>query len=326
MRRRELIGSLASVSIILSCSARAQAPPRRVLIAVLSTGSATDLRWERLRGSLQRGLQELGYAGGRDYVLEERFTAGDPARLPTLADEVVRLKPDIIIASSGPAALAAQNISSQIPIVSPALGEGLGFTSQARPGRNITGILVATSDMAAKQLELTRELVPGATKIAILINPRSPGAQMQLRGAAVAAAAMSVELAAVQARTVDDFHDAFASMAPAGAGAALVAGDTYFLFERHAIAAAARAAQVPTMYNFRDYLEAGGLISYGVDLQENYRQTARFVDKILRGAKPSDLPVELPAKFELVINLKTAKGLGLTVPEWLLARADEVIE
>ena len=321
MRRREVIGGLAAVSLLLSCSARAQP-----LIAVLSTGSATDVRWERLRGSFQRGLQELGYTQGRHYVLEERFTAGVNSRLPMLADELVRLKPDIIIASSGPAALAAQNITSHIPIISPALGQALGFASQARPGGNVTGILVASSETAAKQVELTRQFVPGATKIGLLINPRSPGAEMQHKGAATAATALSVELAAFQAQTAEDFDNAFATMARTGVGAALVAGDTFFFFERSKIAAAAQSAQVPTMYNFREYLEAGGLVSYGVDLEENYRQIARYVDKILKGAKPSDLPVELPTKFELVINLKTVKALGITIPESILARADELIE
>jgi putative tryptophan/tyrosine transport system substrate-binding protein len=180
--------------------------------------------------------------------------------------------------------------------------------------------------MAAKQLELTRELVPGATKVGLLINPRSPGAEMQRKGATAAAAALSVELAAVEAQTADDFNEAFATMARRGVGAASVAADTFFFFERRRIAAAAQSAQVPAVYNFREYVEAGGLMSYGVDLQENYRQIARYVDKILKGAKPSDLPVEQPTKFELVINLKTAKALDLTVPESLLARADEVIE
>jgi putative ABC transport system substrate-binding protein len=326
MRRRQFIGGLAAFLPFMRCSAQAQASTKPALIAILSTGSEADVRWETLRRSLQRGLRELGYAEGRHYLLEERFAAGMHSRLPMLADELVRLKPDIIIASSGPAALAAQNITAHIPILSPALGEALGFASQARPGRNITGILVASSDMAAKQLALTRELVPGATKIGLLINPRSPGAAMQHKGATTAAAALSVELAAVEARTADDFGEAFATMARAGVGAACVAADTFFFFERRRIAAAAQSAQVPTVYNFREYVEAGGLMSYGVDLQENYRQIARYADKILKGARPADLPVELPTKFELVINLKTATALGVTIPPSLLARADEVIE
>jgi putative tryptophan/tyrosine transport system substrate-binding protein len=328
MRRREILGGLAALTICVGgFDTHAQVLGKPFLIAWLSAvGEASN---ERTRSAFFARLQELGYVEGRDYRVEARYADGIFTRLPMLAEELVRLKPNVIVAASTLALMAAQRASSEIPLVAPSLADpvSLGLiASQARPGGNVTGILVSLEELTGKQLALGRELVPGASKFGLLVNSRLPTAGFQRRGADVAAAALSIELVPAEVQSPADLESAFEGMARAGVGLVLVLGDAMFLSERRRVAGAALSTRLPTMFIFREHVEDGGLMSYGVDLRESSRHAASFVDRILKGAKPADLPVELPTTFELVINLKTAKAIGLTIPDSLLGRADEVIE
>jgi len=282
-------------------------------------------------GSFRRGLKELGYTEGRDYVLEIRSADGSVTRLQDLARELVLFKPGLIFASSLVAAIAARAVTAEIPIVSPSLGDG-GLNSgliatQARPGGNVTGVLGASdAGLVGKQLSLVREIIPGADKVGFIFNSRAAASEGHRRNATAAAASLSIELSIIDVQSPDELGKAFMSLAAAGVRAVFVAADTMFFKERRRIAEAAQAVVLPTVFSFREHVEAGGLVSYGIDLVESYRRTAAYVDKIVGGAKPAEIPVELPTKFELVLNLKTAKAIGITIPESFLVRADEVIE
>jgi putative ABC transport system substrate-binding protein len=315
------------VSLAFSLGAFAQTPVKLPVIAMLITG--TPVGTETNRASFRRALADLGYVEGRHYAVEERFAEGVASRLPQLVEELVKLQPDIILTSSTASTLAARNATSSIPIVAPLMGNAVGvglIASQARPGGNITGILVTDEDLAAKQLALTRELVPSAQRIGLLVNPKNPGTDVQRKGAEAAATALSITLVIAEADTSEAIELAFGQLAQSGVGAVFVVGDALFFSERARIASAALSARLPTMFGFRDHVKAGGLMSYGVDLTANYRRAAVFADRILKGTKPSDLPVELPTTFDLALNLKTAKALGLTIPPSVLVLANEVIE
>lgn len=308
--------------------AGSQSAQKPYLIAALLSGSEADL--PRYMGSFHRGLRELGYTEGHDYVVEVRAAEGNAARLTSLAQETVERKPRLILASSGPAVLALSNVTSEVPIVSPFLGQAAALgviASQARPGGNVTGILGSVSEgLIGKQVALVRDILPGATKIGLLVNTSHP-VSATLRGAAEAAAAsLSLQLVTADAQSPAQLGEALASLAGAGANAVWVSPDPMFFTERNAVARAAQASALPTVFAFREHVEAGGLASYGIDLVESYRRAAVYADKILHGAKPSGLPVELPTRFELVVNLKTARAVGLAIPESFLVRADDVIE
>ena len=225
--------------------------------------------------------------------------------------------------------IAFKQLTSTIPMVSPVLIDpvGLGLAaSHARPGGNVTGVLFSVEDLPSKQLALAVEMAPGARKIGLLVNPDNPGNEAQRSNVEAGAATLGIELVAFQTRVPDDLHSAFENLAREKVAMVLTLADVMLLNERKRIALLAAATRLPTMFSFRQHVEDGGLMSYGIDLLESWRRAAVFVSKILKGAKPGDLPVEFPTKFELVINLKTAKALGLTVSPTLLARADEVIE
>jgi putative tryptophan/tyrosine transport system substrate-binding protein len=326
VRRRKVITGLALLLPGWCFGARGQTTRTLPLIAWLAAGSKpASADFER---AFREGFEELGYQEGRDYRLEIRHANGVLTHLPTLAEELVRLKPDVILAASTPSAVAAQKATSEIPIIAPSLFDAvdLGLIgSHAHPGSNVTGIVVSLEELAGKQLALAHELMLGPGKIG-LFGGGIVTAATQRRGAHSAAAALSVQIVNAEVQSPADFDNAFQLLARAGVAIVLVLGDASLLSERQGVAAAALSARLPSVYTFREHVEAGGLMSYGVNLRESSRRAASFVSKILKGAKPADLPVEVPTKFELVINLKTANELGLTIPPTLLARADEVIE
>jgi putative ABC transport system substrate-binding protein len=278
----------------------------------------------------RQGLRELGWVEGQNTVIDYRYAEGRFDRLPGLAAELVRLKVDIIVAAPTPAAAAAKKATGTIPIVMIAVGDpvGLGLiASLARPGGNVTGLSFSVGpEILGKQLELLKETVPKLRRVAILSNPANPVQPGQIREVNVAARSLGVQLQFLEARGPNEFDGAFAAMAKERVGALLVLADSMLIAHRTRLADLAARSRLPAAYGTREDVEAGGLMSYGPSLRDLFRRGATFVDKILKGAKPADLPVEQPTKFELVINLKTAKALGLTIPPSLLGRADEIIQ
>jgi putative ABC transport system substrate-binding protein len=280
--------------------------------------------------TFRQGLRELGWVEGQNIVIDYRYAEGRFDRLPDLAAELVRLKVDIIVAVPTPAAVAAKKATETIPIVAISVGDpvGLGLiASLARPGGNLTGLSYSVGlEIAGKGLELLKETVPKVRRVAILSNPGNPFQPLAITEVNVAARSLGVQLQLLEARGPNELDGAFAAMATERVGALLVVADSLFLLQRTRLADLAARSRLPAAYGLREIVEAGGLMSYGPSVRDLYRRGATFVDKILKGAKPGDLPVEQPTKFELVINLKTAKALGLTIPPSLLGRADEVIQ
>ena len=277
-----------------------------------------------------QGLRELGWVEGKTIVIEYRWAEGRSDRLPDLAAELVRLKVDVILAGSTAVAVAAKNATGTIPIVMATGGDpvGLGLVaSLARPGGNVTGLSFGVgADTVGKGLELLKETVPKVRRVAVLSNPANPSQALAIKNVSVAARAVGVQLQLLEARDPNEFDNAFAAMARERAEALLVVLDPFFGFHRARLSDLAAKNRLPAMYGSREYPEAGGLMSYNTDFRHNFRRSATYVDKILKGAKPADLPIEQPTKFELVINLKAAKVLGLIIPPSLLLRADQVIE
>jgi len=297
-------------------------------IGFLGVTSPSD-RPSHLDAFRQR-LRELGWVEGQNIVIDYRYAEGRVDRLPDLAAELVRLKVDLIVASAGTqAATAAKNATETIPIVMiyvrDPVGTGL-IASLARPGGNVTGVSGSAGlELFAKQLELLKETVPKIRRVAILSNPDNAYHQLAIREVNVAARSLGVQLQLLEARGPNEFDGAFAAMAKERVGALLVLSDAIFGSHRTRLADLAARSRLPAAFGVRDAVEAGGLMSYGPSILDSYRQAATYVDKILKGAKPADLPVEQPMKFELVLNLKTAEALGLTIPPLILFQADEVI-
>jgi putative ABC transport system substrate-binding protein len=277
--------------------------------------------------ALQQGLREQGYIDGQNLVVEYRFTPGSLDQLPQLAEELVRLKVDVILASSSPAAVAAKKATTSVPIVFVNAYDPVELelvSSLAHPGGNVTGVAGTSADLAGKRLEVLKELVPKLRRVAVLSHPPTPSNPKQLEEAEIAARALAMQVQPVPVRDPADFEAAFKVVR--GADGLLLLDFAFFTTHRSRLVALAASSRLPTIYGSREMVEAGGLMSYGVHYPDLNRRAATYVDKILKGAKPGDLPVEQPTKFELVINLKTAKALGLTIPPSLLARADQVIE
>jgi putative ABC transport system substrate-binding protein len=298
------------------------------------TTSPGDPVGQRLVEAFHQGLRELGWVEGQNIAMESRYAEGRYERLPALAAELVRLKPDVIVAGITAAALAAKNVTRTIPIVVGVsldpVGSGL-VASLARPGGNVTGLSLMGVEITAKQMELLKEAVPKVSRVAVLRYPGAPPSTHPTHPAMVkeaerAARLLGIQLQVLAARGPEDFDSAFSAMARERAEALLVLPDAMFTLQRTRLAELAAKHRLPAMYGLKEHAEAGGLIAYGADLRYNYRRAAAYVDKILKGAKPADLPVEQPMKFELVINMKTAKALGLTIPPSVLVRADHVIE
>ena len=327
-RRTLLVWSLGLLAAPLAVEA--QQPAKVFQIGILANVPLTDPEGARLWGAFIQGLRELGYVEGRNITIQWRVSEGQYERLPALAAELVRLKVDVIVAPATQGPLAAKQATRTIPIVMTGgpdpVADGL-VASLARPGGNVTGLTYSVGpEIVGKQLELLREIVPRVSRVAILWNPTNPGNALLLSAAEVAARSLGVHLQTLETRGPDDFETAFAAMAKEHAGALLVLPDAVFLLHGTQIVDRAAKSHLPTIYGYPNLVEAGGLMGYGVSFRENFRRAATYVDKILKGAKPADLPVEQPTKFELVINLKAAKALGLTIPPAVLARADEVIQ
>ena len=327
MRRRELVKWGASAAVAWPLIARAQQKPMPVIgyLASSSPGpSAPNV------DAFRQGLSDTGYVEGRNVAIEYRWAEGRYDRLPALAAGLVARNVDLIVASgSTPSALAAKNATSTIPIVftgvSDPVGAGL-VASLARPGGNVTGFGVFFAELLAKRLELLSELVPRAGVIALLVNPSNPDADSMIRDAREAARLKGVQLPILKAGSEGEIDGSFASLAQSHADALIVGDDPFFGSRLEQLVALASRHVVPAIYWRREFAASGGLITYGPSLTANYREAGIYGGKILKGAKPDDLPVQQPTTFKLVINLKTAKMLGLTVPQSLLARADEVIE
>jgi ABC-type uncharacterized transport system substrate-binding protein len=323
MRRREFIASLIALAGSKS-TAWAQQPP---LIGVLEASSAVSIKVNH--DAFRDGLRQLGYVEGRNIRLEYRFADGVLDRLPVLAGELVRLNPNVIVSAPLPANIAMLQATSKIPIVMATGADPVGFglvQSLSRPGGNITGLTNFAEALASKQLDVMRELLPSATRLGVLVNVTNPLHVPQWQETQSAAIDASLTVVRFDYHAVEDFERAFSSFAEQKVEAILVPPDATFNASRIRIIDLAAKAQLPAIYFNRVFAEAGGLVSYGPNISENYRRAAVYVDKILKGANPADLPVERPTKFELIINLKTAKELGLSVSPALLARADEVIE
>ena len=278
----------------------------------------------------QQGLRELGWIAGQNIEIEYRFAEGRFERLPALAAELVRLNVDVLVAQPTPSALAAKDATRTIPIVMINAGDpvGLGLVaSLARPGGNVTGTAYSVGmETVVKDLELLKETIPGVRSVAVLSNPANPSQPLAIRSLKSAAEQLGVQLLLLEARAPGDFDGAFAEIARERAQALLVVADSLSIFHRAPLANLALKYRLPSMFGVTENVIAGGLISYGPSLSYNSRRGAAFVDKILKGAKPADLPVEQPTKFELVINLKTARALGLAIPQSLVLRADELIQ
>jgi putative ABC transport system substrate-binding protein len=327
MKRREFIKLIGGAAALWPNNGLGQTPLRRPLVGFL--GSQSKAIASPYYSNFPLGMRELGYVEGRDYALEERYADGNLGRLPFLAKELVSLKPDLILAGSTPAALAAKGATADIPIVGLLLTDPVGMglvRSEAHPDTNVTGILLRVEGLPGKQLEIALDLVAKASKIGALIDPNNPSNEIQRREAENAAAKLGVKLVPIRVRVPDEIGAAFRTLVREHADFLMVFTDALFLTMRREIAAFALTSRMPTIYSDRDSVEGGGLISYGTNWRETFRRAAYYVDKILKGEKPANLPVEFPTKVELVVNLATAKALGLTVPPNLLATADEVIE
>jgi putative tryptophan/tyrosine transport system substrate-binding protein len=326
MRRRYFIQLIGSAAVVRPKASMGQSSTTPVVGIFMTTSQTQASAWIQ---AFQRGLQELGYVAHRDIEIAPRYSEGDNARLPGLAEELVRLEPKVILTTSVLSTRAAQQATAVVPIVNPGLVEPVEFgfaANYARPGGQVTGILISLDTLPGKQLEVGLEAIPNATRIGFLYDASNPPLAIVARHVAAAAASLNFTLVQSDVHGVDDLEVALQRLSHEHVGFVFVPQSPFFFTERSRIAALAIAAHLPTLYAFREHVEEGGLISYSINVRENFRRAATFIDKILRGAKPGDLPIELPTKLELVVNLKTAKTLGITIPPALLMRADEVIE
>jgi len=321
MRRRDLIVGVIGASLFGKHAGAAQQPRGRRRIGVLTPGRDVP-------NSFRQQLRALGY-GDDDIEIVVRSADGHLERLAALAAELVRLSPDVIVAGAPAGVAAARRATSTIPIVMVNIADPIeaGFVaSLPHPGGNVTGLANLAQTTAGKRLELLKTITPSARRIAILLDPGNPGNVNQLQAAQQAAPSLGIEALPVEAASADALPGAFAAIAREHADAVFVADDPVFFLHQEKTVQLVRGSKLPAIFQSRGYVDVGGLMSYGTDFADLYRYAAYYADKILKGAKPADLPVEQPTKFELVINLKTAKALDLTVPQLLLARADEVIE
>jgi putative ABC transport system substrate-binding protein len=327
MERRKFIEVIGGGLLAAPRASEAQQPAKLFRLGLLGTVPLTEPGASRIWDGFLEGLRQLGYVEGQNVVIERRFSEGKAERLPDLAAELVRLKVDVIVAAAITAD-EAKRATSTIPIVMTNHGDPLGnrlVTSLARPGGNVTGLSTLSPDLVGKQLQLLKEAVRRLSRVAVLSNPTHPGHPRSLRETEVAARSLKVRLQILEARAPTELAAAFSAVTKESADALLLLGDPMFFGERTRIVELAAKNRLPLMGGQTEYAEAGGLLAYGVDHRDSFRRAATYVDKILKGAKPGDLPVEQPTKFELVINLKTAKALGLTIPQSLLQRADQVI-
>ncbi len=318
-----LVGSIGLFWLPVKAYPQQPAVPRR--IGVLLVGLAPDSKEVQ---PFQQGLRDAGYVEGRDVVIEWRFAGGDYAPVPELAADLVQRKVDVIVVASTVAARAVKRATSTIPIVMAIVADPIGsglVTSLAHPGGNVTGLSMMTLELTAKRLQLLKETIPRVSRVAVLWNPDTPYHSMALKELKAAAPSLSMKLTFVSLQGPEEIGPAFSTINRAHAQALYVLDDPFFLVHRMTLLKRASNARLPVIAGFRDFADAGVLMSYGANFGDLFRRSAGYVVKILKGAKPGDLPIEQPTKFEFVVNLKTAKALGITIPQSILLRADEVI-
>jgi putative ABC transport system substrate-binding protein len=329
MRRREFItllgGGAASVSLPFAAHAQQSRKVPRIGVLLPGTAASFSLRTK----AFLEGLRDLGYLEGQTIEIEWKWGQDRVEGLPELAAELVRRNVEVIVTGGTPAAKALKGATGTIPIVMAIIGDPVAaglVDSLARPGGNATGFSIVAPDLSGKRLELLREIVPNVSPVAVMLNARNPQSQFELKETQTAARALGLRLHPIQVSPDDTLEQAFAAMSNASARTLIILTDPIFFSQRKSIVDLAARHRLPAMYFFQEFAKEGGLVSYGPSDLDLYRRSATYVDRILKGAKAGELPVEQPTKFELVINLKTAKAIGLDIPPMLLARADEVIE
>jgi len=325
--RRELLIAFGAGALAWARAVRAQAPAKVRRIGLLSQFSPSDAApWHQ---AFRMGLRDLGWIEGKNIIIDYRYAEGKFDRLPDLAVDLVRLNVDVIVASVPTDALAAQKATRAIPIVMAIAPDPVAMglvESLARPGGNVTGLSNMAVELVGKRLELLKEMVPKLSRVAVLWNPQGAASTLSWKEIQLAARQLGVQLHSLEVRSPDDFDKAFEDATRARAGALFIIPDQLIITNLQRIAGLAAKSRLPSIFQFSEFADAGGLVTYGVDRADLFRRAAAFVDKILKGAKPGDLPVEQPTRFELVVNLKTAKAIGLTIPQSVLFRADRVIE
>ena len=327
MNRRTFLGSLTLGIFGVTQVTAAQQSGRQYRVGFL--GNATASLEATLVGAFRDGLRELGYVEGQNVVIEYRWAEGDYSRLPALIAELVAQKVDVIVTAGTPATLAVKKAATSIPLVMVAVGDPVGtkiVPSLSHPGGNITGLTSISTEMDGKRLELLREVVPRVSHIAVLWNPASPLQVLAEKQTQAAAQVLRMKVLSLGVRTIEQIKDAFTTIAREDPDALLVLADRLFLYHRALIMDFATRHRLPGVHAYRELVEAGGLMSFGPSYAGMHRRAAYFVDRILKGAKPADLPVERPPTFELVINVKAAKALGVTIPQSVLLRATELIQ
>jgi len=327
MDRRAFLATLGALAAPLAAQAQPAAGVHRIGFVSATSPSPSNPQFD----AFHQGLRELGYVEGKNVIVEARFAEGRLERLPALVAELIGLKVDVLLAGSPAGAVAAKKASTTVPIVFAGVGDPVAsgiVASLARPGGNITGVAVGTGGPAfgGKWLELLKEALPGVSRVAVLANRSNPSNSPYLKGVEAAAQTLKVKLDVHDAGNATELDRALAAIGASGAQAIIVTTDPFLFSNRATLVQFAASKRLPAMYFFKLFADAGGLMSYGASLEESYRRAATYVDKILKGAKPADLPIEQPTRFELVINLKTAKALGITIPQSVLLRADQVIE
>jgi putative ABC transport system substrate-binding protein len=327
--RREIIGAIVACAVLAAPLAGDAQPAGKIpTVGWLSDGVRSEPQ-SGLHGAFLRGLTDLGYVEGRTVILERRDAAGKMEKLDSLAAELVSHAVNVIVATSGTAALAAKRATTSIPIVVAESGDPVAIglvASLARPGGNVTGLSLMDPDLTAKRLQLLKEVAPGISHVAVLYHAPFPATVVAVNEARTAASRLGLTIVPMEVRSLDAFESAFDAVVRLHANSLLTFGDPFTSGHRRQIIELAVRHRLPATYLLREFADDGGLMAYGPNLSAAYRQAALYVDKILRGAQPAELPVELPTRFELVVNLKTAKALGIEVPRTILERADEVIE
>ena len=329
MRRREFITLLGGAAITWPQELLAEGRNRPPVVAWLWFGSPGGRLPERYGKAFAQGMRERGYTHGQDFILAYRYAEGRADRMPGLVAELLELGPDIFVAPTTFQGIAARKATTTVPIVIPVFADPVGsglVVSEARPGGNVTGIAPYVKGLPAKQLELAKEIVPDAKRIGLLDDVTDPKSGPQRKEIEAAAQSLNVAIVTAEARTTDDIWPAFQTFATEHTDVVIVEQSNMLISASVQISEAAAAKKLPTVYGYREHVEAGGLISYGIDLNGCFHRAAYYVDRILKGDKPADLPVEFPTRLELVINMKVAKPLRLEIAPTLLARADEVIE
>ena len=326
--RRKLLVALGAGALAAPFDALSQQQPAKVRrIGLLSPLSLADAAlWQE---AFRLGLRDLGWVEGKNISIEYRYAEGKNDRLPEFAADLVRLKIDLIVAEATSDALAAQKATRTIPIVMASAGDPVAsglVESLARPGGNITGLSQMNQELVGKRLELLKEMVPKLSRVAVLWNPQNPVSTLSWKELQLPARALSLQLHSMEVRSPNEFDKAFEDATMARAGALFIAGDPVVATNLKRIAGLAAKSRLPSMYNTSEFVDAGGLVAYGIDRTDLFRRAATYVDKILKGGKPGDLPIEQPTKFELVVNMKAAKALGITIPQSILVRADKMIE